>query len=146
MDVRRHQYLGILLVLTLFVSGLYFAEYVNAPKADPDPMTGDTVCRWVESITPDRDTACTTEMLGIRDCTGTARTNICMRETRRDTDANAQSLNFIIIPLNDRLSCVPSAQAEWIWQGQGKQVVSYIHKSDGEKEPDDNFIRHMTNT
>lgn len=146
MDVRRHQYLSILLILALLVSGLYFTEYVNAPKSDPDPLSGVMLCRWVESVTPDRDAACTTEMLGIRDCTGAARTELCMRETRRDTGLDAQSLNFIIIPLNDRLFCISSAQTECIWQGQGKQVVNYIHKSDGEKESDDNFIRHTINT
>lgn len=138
---RRCQWLCAFLILLIGVSGLWISESIGTNDSE---KTDDT-CRVLYLTAGDTfatdETACTTEMLGIHSSMELVRVPVLSDGLRRQAKASLVSSYDFIIPLDNRTPYRALRHTKGMLLSQGGQVVNYIHKSDGKKEPDIAYIQ-----
>lgn len=133
MCCTRNKFICMLMILFVFVSGMYFEEfridsdfsYAHADIAD--------ICYFSEKPVVVDTQVCTTAMLGIRGNAGLGRMERSFVSQRRGTRTSTDFLCQSLFSLNTGKSYINFENTQWISGTLENLVAEYIHKSDGKK-------------
>lgn len=138
---RRCQWLCAFLILLICVSGLSPDKGEQDRDNYSDSIGSQVLYLTAGDTFAEDETACTTEMLGIKSSTELARMPVLSDELRREARVFFLGSYHSTIPLDNQVSYMTRRSAKCTQWNQGGQVVNYIHKSDGKKEPDISYIQ-----
>lgn len=138
---RRCQWLCMFLILLIGVSGLCPNENISTGDMRQKEVAGQVLYLTAGDTFAADETACTTEMLGIKSSTELARMPVLSDELRREARVVFLGSYHSTIPLNNQVAYMKLRSTKHSGWNQGGQVVNYIHKSDGKKEPDISYIQ-----
>lgn len=138
---RRCQWLCAFLILLFCVSGLCPNESISTGDMRQKEVAGQVLYLTAGDTFAANETACTTEMLGIQNGTELVRIPVWSEGLRRQAKLLLPCSYDQTIPLNNQVAYMNLRSTKHSGWNQGGQVVNYIHKSDGKKEPDISYIQ-----